>query len=259
MKNDFVIYKFTGFCDFILTNDAIFNISDKVIKKVMIDKELTTLKIILKNECYLHENIEHLNLFAYKYFIKLLFNNDINKVNPTYELSDTYSSNKKPNYTITKTLSINSTYSITNIKKEENFYNDIFGSSSMKIFKRHDKIYKKIISILSVNNLVLQYQFLYELLMDILEHKNGIKRQRNVVDFIKNYKKKYNKPWIEFQKSRKNPKNDEDNFTFLRNLIYHAELSNNDKEFEDVLKSTNSKTIANLLVIISESIKVCLI
>lgn len=128
----------------------------------------------------------------------------------------------------------------------QSLYNAAF--NHVTNFNKHESIYKKIFWILHSPHKVIQFLGLYDLMATLIHDPIS---QKKVHDYFGKNKNKY--PFIEFKKSRKDPKKMEDSLTYLRNEIAHSEQMDI-KEYLNVSEKISHTHIQYLLKVINDII-----
>lgn len=255
MTNDYITFKLSGFKNYLLDKDDSYCFNNAIIEKVTLKKDLSEITLFLKEGLFLKDNESEINNFMDNFIFKLIFNTNIQKFKPKYAITSTFTSDENvPEVTINNMLVLKSKCKVSFIAKADDFFNETFGKSSLILSNKNRNLFKTILSILYVDDLTLQFLLCYELLMDVLAKNKHKKVQKNVITFVKSYRKKFDIKWISFKETRKvNKSYLEDNFTYLRNLISHADLSGNEKDYKEIQNKVTNKIISQLLRLILEA------
>lgn len=151
--------------------------------------------------------------------ISRIYNPNEIKVNDVVEFFDTIS--------VTDSVSFTSGYPIEK-------YSDIFTQIS-KDNSQQDR-YTIFFNIMKMDNLIIRYLMLYELLMSLISYK---RKQKDITDYIRD---KYN-PTLSFNKigfhatRRTRMSFDEDDITYYRNILAHSDVGNIDNKLEATIKT----------------------
>lgn len=129
----------------------------------------------------------------------------------------------------------------------DNFYKDVINKETA--MDKHFVLYERIFKTLSNPNKVVQFLSLYQFLYDLLGKEKPQAAQKYVTQYIKDRGSKY--PHIGFKPSRKHGK-DEDDLTYLRNEISHAEDTNDLELYSKLgIEITDSK-IKQIIIILND-------
>lgn len=252
--NDYVKYCITGFEGFNLCYSCFHIIDDGIIKGVEIDNELSCLKIILEDDILIDNNANHIKSFVNEFLLRLVFNSSINKSKPEITVTERYSAqDTHANLQLNSTIAWHVEIDFLVKQRNDVFLSKMFGDNLIPISSTHELIYKRILIILQVDNTLMQFLSLYELLKDIVS-QNIKPKQKNVVDFIRRLTSdEYN--YITFHPTRLSGYDfEEDCFTYTRNQLSHAEMCDDLEVYNQVCEKVNASFVSKLLVILNQAL-----
>lgn len=242
-------YKLVGFSGLKLEKNSVYHISNKWIKTILLDENVSILTVVLNDDILYCEHIADIETYLNHICFNLITETEADISMPIRYLELIKDGS---NMQINDHITLRDSISITRIMPAESVYSAVVNAPTD--FENHAVIYERIFKTLHNPNLIVQFMSLYQLLMELLANGGKIE-QRNVVDYFKNNKSKY--PFISFRPTRNTKVKvsyDEDSFTYFRNEIGHSEDTNDMEQYKSLGSQVSSQTIKKLVKVINDVI-----
>lgn len=245
-NESFVKYKVTGLTGLTLSKNFKFQTNNEYVKNIFLDDNLEYLRIELNDNISYIEYSNEIDLFAKGVLFNLIINTSAEFSTPVIFI-DTL----KESDSLTLFDNIGFTEKITMHRTED--ANKIYTTISNVSKDLNSLYYNKIFEILQNQNLIVQFENLYQMALDLTKKPKDIRSyQKNLTDYLKKHKDRY--PFISFFMSiDKNGKEIQvDSITFLRNQISHSKKISYLNTYSHLGSQINCFTIKNLLKIITD-------
>ena len=253
----YIKYEIGGISGINLEQDYACEVNDGSINNILISKGLQGITLYLqvneingavKKEC---------SDFVANYLLKLCIHPFIEVSNPSYNISliNSKSDNNSNLLIIKDRFSFEDKVFITRIYDKTWFEREVLNYNKLKLNKNTDIEYERLMSILKNQNQVTRYLLLYEQLLDLVSRDKRYREQKNVTNFIKKHKFNFEYSNIEFYKTRRENKDfREDQYTYYRNEISHADFGNDHEKYSNLTKDLTNTFINGIIEVINYAI-----
>ncbi|PSM56390.1 hypothetical protein C4L39_17960 [Clostridium diolis] len=246
---NYLQYRLYGFNNLILTDNFKYSIDNELIKNIRISDNVKTMTVELKDNIRYEENSQTIETFLNHICFNLIIKTEADIYQPVRVLEVI-----KESGSIMKLKDkIQMKESVTFIRNypARVIYDRVMNSRTAidKNFVKYDRIFKT----LHNPNPIAQFMSLYQFLMELLSKGKSKVEQRNVVDYIKDNKNRYE--FVYFKPTRRINRNfEEDCFTYIRNEIGHSEETNDLELYKELGSNISQNLIKNLILIINDAI-----
>lgn len=248
-EGNYLAYRLYGFSNLTINNNYKYIINNEFIKNIIISDNVEIMTVELQDDIEYTKNQEEIESFLNHICFNIIIKTEADIFQPLRVLKviKIGSSNIKMNDSIKMK-------DIATFKRScsaKDFYDSIVKSKTSidRNFVKYERIFKT----LHNPNLIAQFMSLYQFLMELLSKGKSKVEQKNVVQYIKNNKHRYN--WVYFNPTSRIGCNfDEDCFTYIRNQIGHSEETNDLKLYKQLGTNITPELIKKLLIIINDVI-----
>lgn len=246
-------YTLIGVPSTMLKGNSLQTYDHNLVREFIFDENLESLTLFLHEGIIYHENQVGINQVAHDLFSQLLVTNRdfmmTSKMNFKPQIKAPVFTNEDGvriiGNEIENCLCISFNASATVQLRAENVYSKM--NDKLTHYNRHKIKYHQLMAILRNDNLILRFMMLYEMLLKLLTPENTRPVQRYVVDYLRSQSDTYT--FIQFKQTRlPGADHEEDDFTYRRNEIGHAEET---EDFDQYVKLGNDITSAEIFQLVT--------
>lgn len=255
---NYILFEIKGFNNMILKNPQKIELDDSIFREILINDKLSEITLYFDEDT--NKEIKEITQYAhsviFEIVIRFILNSEIDVSSPDYKVKlIRFDGKDQTEITLNDRIPLREEFNFIRSFDSMDFLKEVLAGGKL-INSSNALLYRKLFSIMKNTDRVVKYMVLYDFLMEIVSEGKARKEQKNVCDFIKaqGFDSGFNS--IGFRQTRRTGMSfEEDDFTYYRNEIAHAEFENDFNKYESLSSSITNTIINKLIEVIHCAIK----